>query len=176
MLFVIITVREEVFPESRCWALGECTMQALRSAGWLSEPSVQKVVRLPPAEFTYHPGAEPSASAADAPNFILVERLLSRAKPVAEKEAFWAEFRAGVEARLCSIEPDIAIRFAEMPGENVYFPSQGALALMAPRTIALAFYVVAAVHSYEYVLPQQIALPKTAGIRRNFRDVLPRDR
>ena len=43
------------------------------------------------------------------------------AKPAAEKEAFWAEYRAGVEARLPSIEPDIALRFVEMLGENVYF-------------------------------------------------------
>jgi hypothetical protein len=69
----------------------------------------------------YHPGANPTASAAAPPNFVLVEVLLPHAKPAAEKEAFWAEFRAGVEARLPSIEPDIALRFVEMLGENVYF-------------------------------------------------------
>ena len=72
MLLVIITVREEVFPESHCWALEECTMQAIRGAGWLTEPWVQKVVRLPPAEFIYHPGANPTAPAVDAPNFVLI--------------------------------------------------------------------------------------------------------
>jgi hypothetical protein len=121
MLFFIITVREEVFPESYCWALEECTTQALRRAGWSAEPWVQKVVRLPPAEFTYHPGANHTASAAAPANFVLVEVLLPHAKPAVEKEAFWAEFRAGVEARLPSIEPDIALRFVEMLGENVYF-------------------------------------------------------
>ncbi len=76
---------------------------------------------LPPAEFTYHPGANPTALTAAPPNFVLLEVLLPHAKPAAEKEAFWAEFRAGVEARLPSIEPDIALRFVEMLGENVYF-------------------------------------------------------
>jgi len=92
MLFVIITVREAVFPESHCWALEECTMQALRSAGWSAEPWVQKVVRLPPAEFIYHCGANHAASVADPPNFVLVEVLLPQPKPAAEKKAFWAQF------------------------------------------------------------------------------------
>jgi hypothetical protein len=121
MLLVIITVREEVFPEIHCWALEECMMQALRGAGWLAEPWLQKVVRVPPAEFTYHPGANPTASAADTPNFVLVEVLLSQPKRAAEKEAFWAEFQAGVEARLCLMKVDIALRFVEMLSENVYF-------------------------------------------------------
>jgi hypothetical protein len=125
MLFVIITVREVVFPESHCWALEECTMQALRSAGWSAEPWLQKVVRLPPAEFTYHLSADPTALAADPPNFVLVEVLLPKPKPAAEKEAFWAKFYAGLEARLYSLEADVALRFAEMPGENVYFYRKG---------------------------------------------------
>ena len=124
MLLVIVTVREEVFPESHCWALDECTTQALRGAGWLAEPCVQKVVRLPPGEFIYHPGVKPSASPADAPNFLLVEVLLSQPKPTAEKEAFWAEFHAGFEARLRSMETDLALRFVEMPRGNVYFKRQ----------------------------------------------------
>jgi hypothetical protein len=65
-------------------------------------------------------------------NFVLVEVLLPHAKPAAEKEAFWAEFRAGVEARLPSIEPDIALRFVEMLGEKRLLQAQGATALMAP--------------------------------------------
>ena len=125
MLFVIITVREAVFPESYSWALEECTMQALRSAGWSAEPWLQKVVRLPPAEFTYHRSADPTASAADPPNFVLVEVLLPKPKPAAEKEAFWAEFHAGLEARLYSLEADVALCFAEIPGENVYFYRKG---------------------------------------------------
>jgi hypothetical protein len=120
MLLVIITVREEVFPESHCWALDECMMQALRGAGWLAEPWVQKVLRLPPGEFIYHPGASPTASADDAPKFLLVEVLLPQPKPAAEKEAFWAEFHAGFEARLPSMEADVALRFVEMPRENLY--------------------------------------------------------
>ena len=121
MLLVIITVREEVFPESHCWALEECTMQAIRGAGWLTEPWVQKVVRLPPAEFIYHPGTNPTAPAVDAPNFVLVEVVLPQPKPTAEKEAFWREFQAGLEARLCSMEADVVLRFVEMPGGNIYF-------------------------------------------------------
>jgi len=121
MLLVIITAREEVFPESHCWALDECTMQALRGAGWLAEPCVQKVVRLPPGEFIYHPGVKPTAPSADPPNFVLVEVLLPRPKPAAEKEAFWAEFHAGLEARLYSLEADVALRFVELPRENLYF-------------------------------------------------------
>jgi hypothetical protein len=121
MLFVIITVREEVFPEIHFWALEQCTMQALRGAGWSAEPWVQKVARLPPAEFIYHPGSKPTAAATDAPNLVLVEVLLSQPKAATEKEAFWAEFRAGVEARLSSMEADVVLRFAEMPGDSVYF-------------------------------------------------------
>jgi hypothetical protein len=119
MLLVIITVREEVFPETDCWALEECTAQALQVAGWSAEPWVQKVVRLPPAEFTYHPGA-PDGSAA-VPNFVLVEVLLPRPRPTTEKEAFWVEFRAGVEARLRSKEPDLLLRFVELPSQNLYY-------------------------------------------------------
>ena len=80
MLLVIITVHEEVFPEIYCWSLEECTMQALRAAGWSAEPWVQKVVRLPPAEFTYHTSADPVGPAADVPNFVLVEVLLPEAE------------------------------------------------------------------------------------------------
>jgi hypothetical protein len=120
MLLVIITAREEVFPETYCWALEECTTQALRGAGWSAEPWVQKVVRLPPAEFTYHPGANPDGSAAVA-NFVLVEVLLPRPRPTREKEAFWVEFRAGVEARLRSKEPDLLLGFVELPSQNLYY-------------------------------------------------------
>src|SRR5258707_13264071 len=120
MLFFIITFREEVFPESYCWALEECTTQALRRAGWSAEPWVQKIVRLPPAEFTYHPGTNPDSSAA-IPNFVLVEVLLPRPRPTAEKEAFWVEFRAAVETRLPSKEPDLLLGFVELPGENLYY-------------------------------------------------------
>ena len=121
MLFVIITVREAVFPESYCWAVEECTMRALRSAGWSTEPWVQKVVRLPPAELIYHLGADHIARAAAPPNFVLVEVLLPQPKPAAEKEAFWTEFHGGLEARLYSLEADVALRFIEMPGKDVYF-------------------------------------------------------
>ena len=121
MLFALITVREAVFPESYCWDLEECTRHALRAAGWSAEPWVQKVMRLPPAEFNYHTGANPTAWAAAPPNFVLVEVLLPQPKPAAEKEAFWAEFHAGLEARLYSLEADVALRFVEMPGEDVYF-------------------------------------------------------
>ena len=76
---------------------------------------------LPPAEFCYYPSASSAGSAVDAPNFVLVEVLLPQPKPTAEKEAFWAEFQAGVLARLCSMEVDVFLRFVEMPGENVYF-------------------------------------------------------
>jgi hypothetical protein len=121
MLFFIITGREEVFPESYCWALEECTTQALRRAGWSAEPWVQKVVRCrPPNSLTTQAPTSPLRRPPPS-NFVLVEVLLPHAKPAAEKEAFWAEFRAGVEARLPSIEPDIALRFVEMLGENVYF-------------------------------------------------------
>jgi hypothetical protein len=121
MLLVIITVREEVFPEIYCWALQECTMQALRAAGWSTEPWLQKVVRLPPGEFTYHPSADSAATAGDVPNLFLVEVLLSWPRPTTEKEAFWAEFQAGVEAQLCSMEADLLLRFVEVPRENLYF-------------------------------------------------------
>jgi hypothetical protein len=47
--------------------------------------------------------------------------LLPRPKPAAEKKAFWTEFHAGLEARLYSLEADVALRFFEMPGEDVYF-------------------------------------------------------
>jgi hypothetical protein len=98
MPLVIITVREELFPETYCWALQECMTQALRAAGWSAEPWVQKVRAAPPAELTYKPCANPDGSAAEVPNFLFVEVLLPR--PKSEKEAFWVEFRAAVEARL----------------------------------------------------------------------------
>jgi hypothetical protein len=77
--------------------------------------------RAAPGEFTYHPSADPTASAADPPNFVLVEVLLPKPKPAAEKETFWAKFRAGFEARLGSMKTDIALHFVEMPRENLYF-------------------------------------------------------
>jgi hypothetical protein len=120
MLLVIITVREEVFPQTHCWALEECTTQAIRVAGWSAEPWVQKIVRMPPAEFTYHLGGNPDGSAAVS-NFILVEVLLPRTRPTAEKEAFWVEFRAGVETRLRSDEPDLLVGFVELPSQNIYY-------------------------------------------------------
>jgi hypothetical protein len=101
--------------------LQECMTQALRAAGWSAEPWVQKVVRLPPAEFTYKPGADPDGSTAEVPNFLLVEVLLPRPRPKAEKEAFWVELRAAVEARLRSKEPDLVLGFVEFPGENLYY-------------------------------------------------------
>jgi len=67
------------------------------------------------------PGANPTAPAVDAPNFVLVEVVLPQPKPTAEKEAFWREFQAGLEARLCSMEADVVLRFVEMPGGNIYF-------------------------------------------------------
>ena len=121
MPLVIITVREELFPETYCWALQECMTQALRAAGWSAEPWVQKVVRLPPAEFTYKPGDNPDGSTADVPNFLFVEVLLPRPRPKAEKEAFWVEFRAAVAARLRSKEPDLMLAFVELAGENLYY-------------------------------------------------------
>jgi hypothetical protein len=124
MPLVIITVREELFPETYCWALQECMTQALRAAGWSAEPWVQKVVRLPPAEFTYHPGTTLDKPAPTVPNFLLVEVLLPRPRPTAEKEAFWVEFRAAVEARLRSKEPDLLLGFVELPGENLYYSSK----------------------------------------------------
>jgi hypothetical protein len=120
MLIVIITLREEVFPERYCWALEECTTRAFQAAGWSAEPWVQKIVRLPPAEIIYHPGANPGGSAA-VPNFVLVEVLLPRPRPTTEKEAFWVEFRAAVETRLPSKEPDLILGFVELPGENLYY-------------------------------------------------------
>jgi hypothetical protein len=121
MPLVIITVHEELFPETYCWALQECTTQAARAAGWSAEPWAQKVVRLPPAEFIYHPGGDPERLAADVPNFILVEVLLRGTRPKAEKEAFWSEFRNGVVARLRSKEPDILLGFVEASDEDLYF-------------------------------------------------------
>ena len=117
MPLVIITVRETLFPTASCWALQECVGQALRAAGWSAEPWAQKVVRLPPAEFTYHP----CGSAADIPNFVMVEVLLARARPASEKETFWAEFRAAVKSRLRSKEPDLLLGFVELPRENLYY-------------------------------------------------------
>jgi len=76
MPLVIVSVREELFPETYCWALQECMRQALRAAGWSSEPWVQKV---------------------------------------------WVEFRAAVEARLRSKEPDLVLSFDELPVENLYY-------------------------------------------------------
>jgi hypothetical protein len=82
---------------------------------------VQKVVRLPPAELTYKPAANPDESVAEVPNFLFVEVLLPRPRPKAEKEAFWVEFRAAVEARLRSKEPDLVLGFVELPDENLYY-------------------------------------------------------
>jgi hypothetical protein len=121
MPLVIVTVREQIFPETYCWALQECMTQALRAAGWSAEPWVQKVVRLPPAEFTYKLDANPDDLAANVPNFILVEVLLPGPRPKAEKEAFWVEFRAAVEARFRSKEPDLVLNFVELPVENLYY-------------------------------------------------------
>jgi hypothetical protein len=121
MPLVIVTVREELFPETYCWSLQECMTLALRAGGWSAEPWVQKVVRLPPAEFTYKLDSNPNDSAANVPNFILVEVLLPGPRPKAEKEAFWVEFRAAVEARFRSKEPDLVLSFVEWPVENLYF-------------------------------------------------------
>jgi hypothetical protein len=121
MPLVLITVREELFPETYCWALQECMTQALRAASWSAEPWVLKIARLPPAELTYHPGANPNGSAAAVPNFVLVEVLLPRPRPTVEKESFWVEFRAAVEVRLRSKEPDLVLVFVELPGENLYY-------------------------------------------------------
>ena len=121
MPLVIVTVREESFPETYCWALQECVTLAFRAAGWGAEPSAQKVVRLPPAEFIYHPGANPDGSAVDIPNFVLIEVLLGRPKSPAEKKAFWSELRASVEARLRIKEPDLVLRFVELRKEDLYY-------------------------------------------------------
>jgi hypothetical protein len=121
MLLVIITVREQLFPETYFWALQECIAQALRAAGWSAEPWAQKVVRLPPAEFAYHPGADPDESASDLPNFVMVEVLLPGPRPTAEKEAFWVEFHSAVKARLRPSEPDLLLAFVELPRENLYY-------------------------------------------------------
>jgi hypothetical protein len=120
MVIVVITVREEVFPDRFCWALEECTSSAFLAAGWSAEPWVQKIVRLPPAEFTYHPGANPGGSTA-VPNFVFVEVLLPGPKPASEKEAFSVEFCAAVETRLPSKVPDLLLGFVELPGENLYY-------------------------------------------------------
>ena len=85
-----------------------------RTVGTKGRPPAARRIHLPPRRQPHRFGGRP-------PNFVLVEVLLPHAKPAAEKEAFWAEFCAGVEARLPSIEPDIALRFVEMLGENVYF-------------------------------------------------------
>ena len=55
------------------------------------------------------------------PHRSILEILLTRPRPTTEKEAFWAEFQAGVEARLCSTEADVLLRFVEVPRENLYF-------------------------------------------------------
>lgn len=117
MPLVIITVREQLFPTSCCWALQECVTRALRAAGWSAEPWAQKIVRLPPAEFSYHPGG----SLVDIPNFVLVEILLARARPAAEKETFWVELHAAVKSQLRSKEPDLLLGFIELPPENLYY-------------------------------------------------------
>ena len=62
---------------------------------------MQKIVRLPAAEFAYDPGMSGSGSAADVPKFVLVEVLLTQTRQRGEKEAFWAEFHAGVKTRRC---------------------------------------------------------------------------
>jgi len=124
MPLVIITVREELFPETHCWTLQDCMAEALRAAGWLAEPWVQKVVRLPPAELSYHSGSHPEALAAGVPNFVLVEVLLHGSRPTTEKEAFWAAFSAGVQRRLPSKEPDVLLGFVELPSENFYYNRQ----------------------------------------------------
>src|SRR5260221_12858736 len=99
MLIVIITVREEVFPDRYCWTLEQCTTRAFQAAGWSAEPWAQKIVRLPPAGFTYHPGTNPASSAA-IPKFVLAEALLSRSRSTAEKEAVSGQFRAAADMRL----------------------------------------------------------------------------
>jgi hypothetical protein len=121
MVFAVITVREEIFPESHCWILEECTMRAFARAGWQAEPWVQKIVRLPPAEFIYHTGAYPKAPATEPPNFLLIEVLLPVAKSSDEKEAFWVGFRTCLETKLPSLEADLALRFVEMPNEKVFY-------------------------------------------------------
>jgi hypothetical protein len=121
MSLVIITVREELFSETYCWALQECMTQAPQAAGWSAEPWVLKVVRLPPAELTYKHGPNSDGSSNHVPNFILVEVLLQRQRLKAQKEAFWVEFHAAVEARLRSKEPDLVLGFVELPGENLYY-------------------------------------------------------
>lgn len=50
----------------------------------------------------------------------VVEVLLPGPRSTAEKEAFWVEFCAAVEARLRSKEPDLVLGFVELPGENLY--------------------------------------------------------
>jgi hypothetical protein len=131
MPLVIVTVREELFPETYCWALQECMTQALRAAGWSADPWVQKVVRLPPAEFTYKLDASPDDLEANVPNFILVEVLLPGPRPKADKQAFWVAFRAAVETRFRSKEPDLVLSFVEMPVENLYYSRKPSNA--APR-------------------------------------------
>ena len=78
------------------------------------------MVRLSAAEFTYHTGVKENRSAVDVSNLILVEVLLIRPRPTAEKKAFWLELRSGVEARLRARDPDLFLRFAEYSRENFY--------------------------------------------------------
>jgi hypothetical protein len=50
MPLVIITVREELFPETYCWALEECVTQAALGCRLVGRAVDAKVTRLPPAE------------------------------------------------------------------------------------------------------------------------------
>ncbi len=120
MPLVIITVREHLFPESCCWALQECVTLASQSAGWSAEPWAQKVMRLSASEFTYHAGAKANQSTVDIANFVLVEVLLMRPRPTAEKNAFWLELSSGVEARLQARDPALLLRFVEYSRGNFY--------------------------------------------------------
>jgi hypothetical protein len=120
MPLVIITVREHLFSESCCWVLQECVTLASQSAGWSAEPWAQKVIRLSAAEFTYRAGAKANQSAADISNFILMEVLLMRPRPTAEKNAFWHELSSGVESRLRARDPALFLRFVEYSRENFY--------------------------------------------------------
>jgi hypothetical protein len=103
MPLVIVTVREESFPETHCWALDECMTQAVQAAGWSAEPWAQKIVRLPPAEFTYHPSVRPDGSAAEIPSFILVEVLLLHSRPATRRRcsgsSFAQELKRGSDPR-----------------------------------------------------------------------------
>jgi hypothetical protein len=119
MPLIIITVREELFRQSECWTLQECTIQALRAAGWSEQPWAQKVLRLPAAEFVYHPSR--AQVDAEGVNFVLVEVLLLQPRPTPEKEAFWRQFCASMEESLCTIAPDVLLGFVEVPAENAYY-------------------------------------------------------